>query len=113
MAVEDAFRELKTYLRVRPVYHWRPDRVRNHIRICFLAYWLSARLARGWEALGHTQEVSLTLRALQKIRVGTLALGNGKVKNLLTQVPKNLQELINTLQLNKLFQTPPKWICSL
>src|SRR5438132_9593996 len=35
--VEDAFCHLKDYLRVRPVFHRRPDRVRNHVRICFLA----------------------------------------------------------------------------
>lgn len=46
LGVEDAFRELKTYLEVRPVYHYRPDWVVNHVRICFIAYWLSARLAR-------------------------------------------------------------------
>ena len=40
--IEDAFCHLKSYLRVRPVFHWLPHRVRNHVRICFLAYWLSA-----------------------------------------------------------------------
>jgi hypothetical protein len=33
-----------TALPERPVYHRRPDRVRHHARICFLAYWLSAKL---------------------------------------------------------------------
>ena len=42
--VEEAFCELKSYLEVRPVHHRRPDRVINHVRLCFLAYWLSARL---------------------------------------------------------------------
>lgn len=44
LEVEDAFRETKSYLRMRPIYHQPDDRVRNHIRICFLAYWISARL---------------------------------------------------------------------
>jgi len=34
--VEEAFCELKSYLEVRPVYHRRPDRVVNHVRLCFL-----------------------------------------------------------------------------
>jgi hypothetical protein len=42
--VEQALCELKSYLEVRPVYHRRPDRVINHVRLNFLAYWLSARL---------------------------------------------------------------------
>jgi transposase len=45
LGVEEAFCDLKNYLEVRPVYHYRPDRVVNHVRICFIAYWLSARLA--------------------------------------------------------------------
>jgi hypothetical protein len=56
--------------------------------------------------------VDLTLRALQKIRVGTLGLGSGKLGTLLTQIPKNLQTTLDQLKLNTLFQSPPKWICS-
>jgi len=33
--VEEAFYELKSYLEVRPVHHRRPDRVVNHVRLCF------------------------------------------------------------------------------
>lgn len=33
--IEEAFCELKSYMEVRPVYHWRPDRVINHVRLCF------------------------------------------------------------------------------
>src|SRR2546425_5236072 len=54
--VEEAFCELKSYLEVRPVYHWRPDRVVNHVRLCFLAYWLSARLGAEWRGQGENQE---------------------------------------------------------
>ena len=54
LEVEDAFCHLKTYLHVRPVFHRRPDRVRNHVRICFLAYWLSAKLERQWRAKDQT-----------------------------------------------------------
>jgi hypothetical protein len=33
-------------LEVRPIFHRRPDRVINHVRLCFLAYWLSARTGK-------------------------------------------------------------------
>ena len=42
LEVEEAFCQIKSYLEVRPIFHWRVDRVRNHVRLCFLAYWLSA-----------------------------------------------------------------------
>ena len=39
--VERAFRCIKTVdLQVRPVHHWLPDRVRAHVFLCMLAYYL-------------------------------------------------------------------------
>jgi transposase len=39
--VERAFRCIKTAdLQVRPVYHWLADRVRAHVFLCMLAYYL-------------------------------------------------------------------------
>jgi transposase len=86
--VEEAFCELKSYLEVRPVHHHRPDRVVNHVRLCFLAYWLSARLGGEWRAKGETQEVPRVLRHLQTIRVGCLRVGSKTAHTLMTQIPK-------------------------
>ena len=62
--MESAFCELKSYMQVRPIQHHRPDRVVNHVRVCFLAYWLSARLSVEWRAKGETGEVPALLREL-------------------------------------------------
>jgi transposase len=42
--VEAAFRVTKHDLKVRPVFHWKPDRIRAHIAICFMAYSLVKNL---------------------------------------------------------------------
>jgi transposase len=99
LEVEEAFCQLKSYLEVRPVFHWRPDRVRNHVRICFLAYWLSARLGREWRARGEVGEVPRLLRELQVIRIGTLRVGAVEVRRLFTQIPAELNELLKKLDL--------------
>ena len=40
-SVETAFRSMKSLdLQVRPIHHRRPDRVRSHIFLCMLAYYL-------------------------------------------------------------------------
>lgn len=36
--VEDAFREIKDFLKLRPIYHYSPLRVKGHVIICILAY---------------------------------------------------------------------------
>lgn len=42
--VEAAFRVTKHDLKVRPVYHWKPHRIKAHIAICFTAYSLVKNL---------------------------------------------------------------------
>lgn len=106
--VEEAFCELKSYLEVRPIHHRRPDRVVNHVRLCFLAYWLSARLGREWRAKGETEEVPRVLRHLQTIRVGLFQMGQHIHRTLTTQIPKSLNEQLQTLGLAPLFASPPK-----
>jgi len=107
--IEEAFGELKSYLEVRPVFHRRPDRVRNHVRICFLAYWLSARLGREWRAAQEPGEVPRILRELQSIRVGQVSAGGQRVTTLLTEIPPRLNAQLIKLNLLKLFAQPPAW----
>jgi len=108
--VEEAFCQLKSYMEVRPIFHRRPDRVRNHVRLCFVAYWLSARLGRQWRGSGETGEVPRILRRLQTIRIGRLKVGKQTVRTLLTDVPKTLNEMLEKLGLVKLFTTLPNWV---
>lgn len=106
--IEEAFCQLKSYLEVRPVFHWRPDRVINHVRLCFLSYWISARLGGEWRAKGETEEVPRILRQLQTIRLGMLKLGSKVQRSVMTNIPKNLNEQLRKLGLAPLFAAPPK-----
>ena len=108
--VEEAFCEIKSYLEVRPVFHWKPQRVRNHVRLCFLAYWMSARLGQEWRAKKEKGEVPRLLRELQTIRIGFLKMGKQETKPMLTKVPEELNQLLTKLGLLPLFATPPKWV---
>jgi len=105
--VEEAFCELKSFLEVRPVFHRRPDRVRNHVRLCFLAYWISARLGGEWRWAKEPGEVPRILRRLQTIRIGRLQVADKLVGNLMTNIPKKLNDLLEKLGLLKLVATLP------
>jgi transposase len=109
LAVEDAFCQLKSYMEVRPVFHWRPDRVRNHVRLCFIAYWLCAKLAHEWRLKGEKGEVQRLLRRSQAIRVSTLKIADQDAKRLLTQIPPELNTMLDQLGLLPLFSQPPAW----
>lgn len=43
--VERAFREMKDFLKLRPIYHWTDRRVRAHVFVCVLAYLLERSLS--------------------------------------------------------------------
>lgn len=50
--VEWAFRSLKTMdLQVRPIYHWKDDRIKSHIFVCMLAYYVE------WHLRGELSEL--------------------------------------------------------
>jgi len=55
--VERAFRSLKTVdLKVRPIHHHLPDRVRAHILLCMLAYYVEWHMREAWRARLFTDE---------------------------------------------------------
>ena len=83
--------------------------MRNHIRICFLAYWISSRLRREWRQLGETREVPLVLAQLQQIRIGRLRIGEKICKAVLTDIPKPLYTILDRLLLLRLFRQVPRW----
>jgi transposase len=50
--VERAFRSLKSVdLKVRPIYHWKDDRIRAHVFLCMLAYYVE------WHMRGRLVEI--------------------------------------------------------
>ena len=62
--VERAFRSIKTIdLKVRPIHHRLESRVRAHIFLCMLAYYVQWHMREAWRALTFAdteQEVKLT-----------------------------------------------------
>ena len=65
--VEWAFRSLKSVdLKVRPIYHWKDDRIRAHVFLCMLAYYLEWHLRDRLKELlfdDHERDVAEQTRA--------------------------------------------------
>jgi transposase len=50
--VEAAFRSLKSDdLKIRPIYHYTEDRVRAHLFLCMLAYYVKWHMSEAWRSL--------------------------------------------------------------
>ncbi len=55
--VERAFRSFKTIdLNIRPIHHWLADRVRSHIFLCLLAYYVEWHMREAWRPLMFADE---------------------------------------------------------
>lgn len=73
--VERAFRELKSGLDLRPVFHWKDSRVRGHIMMCFLALVLESTLIKKLSDMGSKfsyREVMRDLAQLDAVQVTIL-----------------------------------------
>lgn len=60
--VERAFRELKDFLRLRPVFHWNTARVRGHVFVCVLAY-----LFEQWLEVLHERDIERRIAQARKL----------------------------------------------
>jgi hypothetical protein len=66
--VEQAFRVLKSLLKLRPIYHWTARRVEAHIYICVLAYLLATRLEHHLARAGLDLTAAQALQQLEEVR---------------------------------------------
>jgi transposase len=70
--VERVFRDVKTILHTRPVYHQKDENIRGHVFCSFLALVLRKELERRLNAAGHVYEwsdIKQDLKALQQVTI--------------------------------------------
>src|SRR6201994_2725352 len=112
VAVEEAFKNLKGDLAIRPVFHQDERRIEAHIFIAFLAYCLQVTLQRRLHALapGLTARSALEKFAAVQMIDGHLPTTDGGELRLSrsTQPEPELQLLIRQLKLQLPPQPPPK-----
>ena len=113
VAVEEAFKNLKGDLAIRPIFHQHQDRVEAHIFIAFLAYCLHVTLGRRLHALapGLTpRSVLEKFAAIQMIDVHIPMTSDGRelVLTRYTEPQAELKLLLDKLRLELPAQPPPK-----
>jgi hypothetical protein len=112
VAVEEAFKNLKGDLAIRPIFHQREARIEAHIFIAFLAYCLHITLKRRLAALapGLTpRSVLEKFSAMQMIDV-IVPTTDGRELQLTrtTQLEADLKLLLDKLKLDLPDQSPPR-----
>ena len=106
--VERAFRTLKSVdLQVRPIYHRLEDRVRAHLFICMLAYYVEWHLRQAWAELLYTDEEGsqrdTPVSPVRPSESGKLKKARAHGKNGLPLQPfAGLMKSLSTLSLNRI-----------
>jgi hypothetical protein len=108
VAVEEAFKNLKADLAIRPVFHQEERRIEAHIFIAFLAYCLYVTLQRRLHALAPGLTARSALEKFAAVQMIDVHLPTTDSRELVltryTQPEPELQLLINQLKL----QLPPQ-----
>jgi hypothetical protein len=112
VAVEEAFKNLKGDLAIRPIFHQEERRVEAHIFIAFLAYCLQITLQRRLHALAPGLTARSALEKFAAVQMIDVYLPTTDGRELLltryTQPEPELQLLIQQLKLDLPQQPPPR-----
>jgi len=110
--VEEAFKNLKGDLALRPIYHQKEDRVEAHIFVAFLAYCLHVTLRRWLRDLAPGLTPRSVLEKFAAVQMIDVHLPTTDGRHVIlpryTQPEKELQVLLDQLKLSLPEQPPPR-----
>jgi Transposase DDE domain len=112
VCVEEAFKNLKGDLAIRPIFHQQEGRIEAHIFIAFLAYCLHVTLARRLHALAPGLTPRSALEKFAAVQMIDVHLPTTDGRELLlsryTEPEPELKLLLDKLKLDLPAQPPPK-----
>src|SRR5260370_13289128 len=112
VTVEEAFKNLKGDLAIRPIFHQLEARIEAHVFTAFLAYCLHVTLARRLRALAPGLTPRSVLEKFAAMQMIDVHLPTTDGRELLltryTQPEPELNLLLNKLNLDLPLQPPPK-----
>jgi len=110
--IEQAFKELKGDLAIRPIYHQKDDRIEAHIFVAFVAYCLQVTLKQRARPLAPGLTPRAILEKFAAVQMLDVHLPTTDGRELMlsryTQPEKDLQLLLQQLKLQLPEQSPPK-----
>ena len=105
--VEQAFRNLKTVsLEMRPFHHHLDDRIRSHVFVCMLAYYVQWQACQRLEPLfasdgkGKNRRWTMdrVIERLKGIRMQTLSVGGTVIPNAISSPDEDQHRILELLQ---------------
>lgn len=86
--IERTFRQIKDFIRVRPIYHWTGRRVRAHIFICMLGHFLEKMLERKLEMMKVKMTARRALESVRTVKLAQMKIGEEIIKQMTKPGPQ-------------------------
>lgn len=96
--VEQGFRWLKNELKMGPIYHWKDERIRAHIMICFLSLILKVFLNNKLKARNKNSSYPESMASLKRLRVVEMC-AKGKALHMTTNIENKAKEVFKAIQM--------------
>ncbi len=104
--IEEAFRVNKHDLRMRPIYHWTPKRIKAHVLICFVAFALVAFVRKQMKNKGISISFKETREQLARVQASLVLDTSTGQQFILPSKVNDIQKQIYAAFGLKLSQTP-------
>ena len=95
--VEEAFRSMKSGLKIRPIYHWTPKRIKGHVAMCYLAFCICRLLEKRLKETGLSMSLKEALWELGKVAAVDIETKKGQIR-LRTEIKGVRHDLFRALQ---------------
>ncbi len=93
-SVESSFNCIKNQLEIRPINHYKKNRVESHVFICVLALLVEKIMERSLESM----TAQKAIKELKRMKIGCLIANNSEI-NILTKLNSNLENIFRKLKL--------------
>ena len=103
--VEHAFKEIKNFLKIRPIYHYKDLRVRGHVFICVLAYLLEKFIEKKINQSQLTLSTQKALQILKPLRMVRYTVMNKSLQKI-THITGEQNEIFNALGVSEIPKIP-------
>jgi transposase len=93
--VEQVFRDVKSVLETRPVYHQKDENIRGHVFCSFLALVLRKELDRRLQEAGRNfqwADIKQDLKALQEVEVQSRSAGQQEIPDSQNRMLRDLRQ---------------------
>lgn len=96
--VEQGFRWLKNELQMGPIYHWKDDRIRAHIMICFISLILKVFLNKKLKEMNKETSYPRSLASLKRLQVVEMT-AKGRAIHMTTNIEEKAKNVFKAIKM--------------